>query len=64
MTTHSGILVWKIPWTEQYSPWGFKELDTTEHTTKQTLILILRKKKMPLGTLGGKTGWKTEMEGN
>ena len=26
-------LVWKIPWTEEpggYSPWGHKELDTTE----------------------------------
>ena len=34
MTTHSSILVWKIPWTEEFlegcSPWGCKELDTTE----------------------------------
>ena len=31
--THSSILAWKIPWTEEpvgYSPWGFKESDTTE----------------------------------
>ena len=27
-TTHSSILAWRIPWT--YSPWGRKELDTTE----------------------------------
>ena len=27
--THSSILVWRIPWTV-YSPWGCKELDTTE----------------------------------
>ena len=32
MTTHSSILVWKIPWTEDpggYSPWGRKESDMT-----------------------------------
>ena len=33
METHSSILARKIPWTEiGYSPWGFKESDTTEHT--------------------------------
>ena len=34
MATHSSILAWKILWTEDpeglYSPWGRKELDTTE----------------------------------
>ena len=34
MATHSSTLAWKIPWTEKlgagYSPWGRKELDTTE----------------------------------
>ena len=33
MATHSGILIWKIAWTEKpagYSPWGHKELDMTE----------------------------------
>ena len=33
MAIHSNILVWKIPWTEEpggYSPYGCKELDTTE----------------------------------
>ena len=34
MAAHSSILAWKIPWTEEpgrlYSPWGRKELDTTE----------------------------------
>ena len=32
MATHSNILVWRIPWTEDlvvYSPWGHKESDTT-----------------------------------
>ena len=31
--THSSILTWKIPWTGSlagYSPWGRKELHTTE----------------------------------
>ena len=36
MATHSNILAWRIPWTEEpggYSPWGCKELDTTERLT-------------------------------
>ena len=38
MVTHSSILSWRIPWTEElvgYSPWGHKESDMpedTEHT--------------------------------
>jgi len=30
MATHSSILFWRIPWTEEpggYRPWGCKELD-------------------------------------
>ena len=34
MATHSSILAWEIPWTEEpdrlYSLWGGKELDTTD----------------------------------
>ena len=33
MATHSNILAWEIPWTEEpggYSPWCHKELDMTE----------------------------------
>ena len=33
MATYSRSLAWKIPWMEElvgYSPWGHKELDTTE----------------------------------
>ena len=33
MATHSSTLAWRIPWREEpgsYSPWGHKELDTTE----------------------------------
>ena len=30
MTTHSSILTWKIPWTEEPdSPWGHKESNMT-----------------------------------
>ena len=37
MATHSSILAWRIPWTEEpgaYSPWGHKESDTTEQLTQ------------------------------
>ena len=33
VVNHSSIRVWRIPWTEEpddYSPWGHKELDTSE----------------------------------
>ena len=35
MATHSSVLAWRIPWTEEPSRlqsmgWGHKELDTTE----------------------------------
>ena len=34
MATHSSILAWRIPWTEQhgelYNPWGLKESDMIE----------------------------------
>ena len=33
MATHSSILVWRIPWTEEPGGlWGREELDTTEAT--------------------------------
>ena len=36
MATHSSILSWRIPWTEEpggYSPWGCKDSDMTEQLT-------------------------------
>ena len=40
MATHYSILAQRIPWTEEpsglYSPWGCKELDTTEHAHTHT----------------------------
>ena len=41
MATHSSILAWEIPWTEEparlHSPWGHKELDTTERLKGRAL---------------------------
>ena len=40
MATHSSVIFWKIPWTEEpgglYSPWGHKESDTTEQLSTTT----------------------------
>ena len=40
IATHSSILVWRIPWTEEpgglYSPQGRKESDMTEWLSKRT----------------------------
>ena len=47
MATHSSILAWKIPWTEDlvdYSSWGLKESDTTEvteHAYTTSLFIFL-----------------------
>ena len=34
MATHSSVLAWRIPWTEEpaglYRPWGHEGVDTTE----------------------------------
>ena len=48
MATHSRILAWRIPWTEElagYSPWGNKEWDTTEQlsTAQQHITKYYRK---------------------
>ena len=36
MATHSSVLAWRIPWTEEpgrLQPWGCKESDTTKRLT-------------------------------
>ena len=41
MATHSSILAWKIPWTEEpgrYSPWGQKESDMIEQLSTQYVL--------------------------
>ena len=38
MATHSSILAWRIPWTEElvgYTPWGRKEPDMTVQLNTQ-----------------------------
>ena len=42
LATHSSILAWEIPWTEEPSwlrcmgsPWSFKELNSTEQLVTQ-----------------------------
>ena len=46
MATHSGVLAWEIPQTERsladYSPWGHKESDTTEHTQAHQRIMCVK----------------------
>ena len=41
--THSNILAWRIPWTNEpggYGPWGGKESDTTEQLTLSLFFQI------------------------
>ena len=41
VASHSSILAWEIPWTEElvsYSPWGCKESDTTEQPNNSNPI--------------------------
>ena len=43
VATHSSILAWGIPWTEQlghHSLWGRRESDATEHSTGNIHIKI------------------------
>ena len=45
MATHSSILTWRIPWTEEpcgHSPWGHQELDTNEQLTLPYLRNCMR----------------------
>ena len=52
MATHSSILAGAIPWIEEpggFSPWGCKELDTTErlstHTRKKRVTFPIPRKE-------------------
>ena len=43
MATHSSILAWRIPWTEEpgrLQSMGHTELDTTEHTHARLMKII------------------------
>ena len=40
LATHSSTLAWRTPWTEGYSPWGRKELDTSEQLTLSLSVKV------------------------
>ena len=45
MAIHSGILAWRLPWTEEprvYGPWGHKDSDTTQRLTLSLYTLGYR----------------------
>ena len=59
MATHSSILAWKIPWTEEPggSPWGHKELDMTQRLTlafygSEEVIVVLLVAGNEVGRIG------------
>jgi len=53
MATHSSILTWEIPWTEEqkslvgYRAWGCKESDSTEQQTLPLSIWLNSQRKKP-----------------
>ena len=52
MASHSSILAWETPWSlVGYSPWGYKELDTTEPVHRPKII-----NKVPLMSFSGFVG--------
>ena len=53
MATHSSILAWKTPWTEEpevYSPWGCKESDMTQWLNNNKKKVRLREGNFPEDT--------------
>ena len=66
MATHSSILAWRIPGTEElagYSPWGHKESDTTERLTLLAHVTVLMN-TYPVSAKqrAGHYGYKGELE--
>ena len=46
MATHSSLLAWEVPWTEDlvdYSPWGRKKVDMTVHANTSIAYHVWRK---------------------
>ena len=62
MATHSSILAWRIPWTEEpgklCSSWGRKELDMTEQPTHTHTRLSLQLKNFRLIKVKDYGAWK------
>ena len=50
IATHSSILAWKIPWTEEpgrlRKPWGCKESDMTEQLSMHAIHILLNIKQI------------------
>ena len=50
MATHSSILAWKIPWTEEpgglHSPWGHKESEMTEQLQFLSFFMLLGQRRL------------------
>ena len=50
IATHSSILAWKIPWTEEpgrlHKPWGCKESDMTEQLSMHAIHILLNIKQI------------------
>ena len=49
LATHSCIVAWKIPWTEEPGrlyPWGCKESDTTEQLSMHAIYILLNIKQI------------------
>ena len=64
MATHSSILAWGIPWTEEpggYSPWGHKESDTTEQQSMHLSSHTSKKSEWTRTPRGGGTGGREEV---
>ena len=58
MATHSSILAWRIPWTEElgelYSPWGLKESDMTEQLIHTPHVIFTPEFRLKEALLHGK----------
>ena len=60
--THSSILAWRIPWTEEtggYSSWGCKESDMTERLSMCIYIYVL---KEGMATHSSILAWRIPMD--
>ena len=68
MATHSNILAWRIPWTEELgSPWGHKESDRTETTARthgDSVVKIFPANARDVGSVPGSGRFPAEGNDN
>ena len=68
MATHSSILAWRIPWTENslvgYSPRSHKELDTTELLSRHTPVQGLMRSPAAQGVIKNEVGCSGTIQQN